>query len=232
MIILNEFETVKKIAEGVSFAKMCDGEIRYLFTGKHYYVAPHDDLRHFIKKAVLEESPDFMVGVPPSLFNFAYSPPERQGCWRGLYRDHGKEFEKLLKPRVYGSCFISRMEQVPHVNCPEYWDEVRKIWKGRNVIGVRGEHFSFQEYGIFPKMREIAAPSWDAWSKTNYLIDEVKKEPKGTTVVMSCGVSSVGFAYLLWKLGYHAIDVGRMGRAFLDGSYDGYKKTLRDGKPW
>ncbi len=233
MKILNEFETIQKIASGWSFSKMCDGELIYIFTGNHYYVDDYEDLREVMKSALTETSEGFFTGLPPSYFNLDYSPPARHACWKHLRKKFSHQIDPLLTRGFYGSCFISRMEQTPHVNTPEYWKEVKKIWTDRKVIGIRGAHFSFQDYqGLFPKMTEISTLSVNCWAEKDKIIGSVLAHPKDTLVVLSCGVSAAGLAYLLWQEGYQAVDVGRIGRAYLDGSYNGYKKTYKKGYPW
>jgi len=166
MVVLNEIQTIRQIASGWSFSKMCDGELIYILTGAHYYVNDYPDLRKIMTKALMESREGFFTGLPPSYFNLEYSPPSRRGCWTHLKEKFGAQIDPLLTRGFYGSCFISRMEQVPHVNTPSYWAEVRALWKNQSLVGIRGAHFSFQDFGdLFPPMDEIPTLSVNCWAE-------------------------------------------------------------------
>jgi hypothetical protein len=233
MKILNEYETISRIASGHSFAKMCDGELLYILTGHHYYVNDYPDLRQLMRESLTNPPENFFVGLPPSYFDLSYSPPQRHPCWINL-RLRSAQIDPLLTQPLYGSCFISRMEQVPHLRGNHaYWDHVKAFLRSRPLLGVRGSHFSFLDFDdLFPPLPEIPIPSVNAWAKKDSIIEKVLAYPRTHTVIISAGISAAGLALLLHRKGYHAVDVGRLGRAYLDGSYDGYKKTFKDGYPW
>lgn len=230
MIILNEWETILKISGGYSFSKICDGELKFLVEGKQKFTKFDKELKETLKKA-LKPREGFFAGVPTVYDSFQRVTKERRKFWENWMESKGRKAKKFLKAEVYGSCFISRMEQVPWVNTERYWEKVRGIWAGKELIGITGEHFSLGEYGLFGKPKEIKVPSFNAWSARKKVLKEAQKH-KGAVFLLSCGVSASGLAYLLWEEGHQAVDIGKMGRGYLDGSYEGYKRNLREGFPW
>lgn len=229
-MVLTEWETVEKIKNGESFSRFGDGELKYIITGKQKFTKTFPDLQAVLIEA-LKPQEGFFAGVPPILDSFERTAKERRLFWERWLKRFGGKFEKHLKADVYGSSFMHRMDQVPSNNNPSYWEHIKGIWRGKKVIGITGEHFSLNEYGLFGKVKEIKVPSKNAWEKKEKVLKVAKKHP-GAVFLLSCGVSAAGMAFLLWREGLHAVDIGKMGRGFLDGTFEGYKESLRNGYPW
>jgi len=229
MITLNEWETLEYIEAGGSVGRFGDGELRWMNGAGHAYNTPNKEIREKLVK-ILENNHENYISCIPTIFgNNIDHIKEGRGSWIIFKRDYGKKVRKWLKADLYGSMFISRMDCIPSLNTPEYFDRWKNLTKNKKVLGISGRHFSLNEYKDLYKIDyELKVPSINAWKhELNF------KDIKGyDLVILSCGFAATLWAYEISKQGIQAIDVGKLGRGYLDGSMKGYKENKRGGYPW
>ncbi len=229
MQILNELETLKCIEEGWSVGRFGDGELRWMTGAGHAYNSQNKEVREKLIE-ILENNHENYLSCIPTIFGDSIDHiKEGQGSWKIFKRDYGEKVRTWLKADLYGSMFISRMDCIPSLNAPEYFDRWKAVTRGKRVIGISGDHFSLHEYnGLYHINKEIKVPSINAW-KFNLTPNLFKNYD---LAILSCGFAATIWACEISKLGIQAIDVGKLGRGYLDGSMKGYKENKRGGYPW
>src|SRR5690606_28956413 len=74
--------------------------------------------------------------VLPCIPNLKSATP-RAAFWREFTH---RKYTGLYSAAVeYGSSFITRPDNAPWIDRPDYWAEVRRLWAGRTVAYVGGQ---------------------------------------------------------------------------------------------
>ncbi len=231
MKILNEWETLQKVEEGWSIGRFGDGELRWMCGHGHAYNSNNDNVRKQLIKILSKNHKSYISCIPTIFGNdLSHLAEGKSRTSFSIFKKvFGKNVEKWLKADVYGSLFISRTDVIPSLKTPEYFDRWKALTKGKKVIGISGKHFSLKEYkDLFTITKELKVGSKDAW-KDHHVLKEVKD---CDIVILSCGFAATLFAQKISETGIQAVDVGKLGRGYLDGSLEGYKNTKRGGFPW
>lgn len=229
MHILDEWKTLEYIESGGSIGRFGDGELRWMTGAKHAYNTQNKEVREKLIKILKGNHENYIPCIPTIFGESLDHIKEGHGSWVIFKKNYGNKVKRWLKADLYGSAFISRMDCIPSLKTPEYFERWKNITKGKRTIGISGKHFSLKEYkDLFKIDKELKVSSTDAWNDTG-ILKEVKK---CDIVILSCGFAATIWAYEISKKGIQAIDVGKLGRGYLDGSLEGYKKMKRGGFPW
>lgn len=227
--ILDEWETLNLVEKGRSIGRFGDGELRWMNGVRHAYNNLNTKTQEKLITILKNNHSNFISCVPTIFGNDLNHLHEGRGSWIKFQKEYGQKVKRWLKADIYGSAFISRMDIIPSLKTPKYFDRWKEITKDKKVIGICGEHFSLKEYGnLFHITDEIKVPSIDAWK----FALPIKKIMKYEVVILSCGFAATIWACEISKIGIQAIDVGKLGRGYLDGSMKGYKENKRGGFPW
>jgi hypothetical protein len=200
----DEYETMRKLAEGFSIARWGDGEMK-LMRGA-------DAMRELRNPVLAAE-----------LIDALQSPHER--CLRGVLRDHpgpkneslGRhrlEMERFMDPaQEYWSAHISRADHAPWIETAEYAELAHALWRGKRAV-VIAEDPSVSTYrAVSLTAREVIhvpCPHRETYA----LIDEIEQaavDAKPDVVVMAAGPAATCLANRLSKRGIQALDFGRIG---------------------
>lgn len=125
-----------------------------------------------------------------------------------------EKFIRYARQPEYGSSFITRPDNAPWIDTPEYWAKVRQLWWRRNICLVVGDKKSItsemiQATGASGEVREVHGPRQHAYAEIERLEDEV-----GITselVILCLGTTATVLAYRLAQKGMHALDLGHIG---------------------
>lgn len=228
MKVFNEWETLEKIEEGWSIGRFADGELKYMCGKSHAYNSKNEQVRKELVNILSSTHKSFLSCIPTIFENDLSHLASGRTSFKVLKNKFGAQIKEWLCANSYGSAFISRMDVIPELKCDEYFERWKGITRGKRVIGISGKHFSLKEYGdLFNIDKELKVSSKDAWEDVGVL-DEVRE---CDIVILSCGFAATIFAHrLAGKV--QAIDVGKLGRGYLDGSLSGYKENKRGGFPW
>lgn len=229
MRILDEWTTLEYIENGWSIGRFGDGELRWMNGAGHAYNSQNKEVQKNLIN-ILGSNHDNYISCIPTIFGESITHiKEGYESWVIFKRDYGEKVRRWLKADLYGSMFISRMDVIPSINTPEYFERWKNITKDKKVLGICGGHFSLSEYGdLFHIDKEIKVPSVDAWK---YKLTD-KHVQDFNMVILSCGFAATYWACKISEFGIQAIDVGKLGRGYLDGSLKGYKENKRGGYPW
>lgn len=201
---MSELETIEA-CHNRSLARFGDGELRLSIGGGCSSQKANKSLAAELRR-LLTEPCDTLVGIP----NFPLTP--NRETWT-KYAAH--PFDKLYKLPTYGSAFITRPDNAPWIDTPDYWDAVRRLWAGKLVTLVLGDRKS-----LTPDMieagdaggtvkRVIDAARTHAYADVNAIQEEIGTEPG--LVLMCLGATATVLARRLDDKGVHALDLGHIG---------------------
>ncbi len=151
---------------------------------------------------ILENYEGCIVGIP----RFDATP--NKATW-DKYR--AAPFDRLFRQDLYGSSFITRPDNAPWIDTPEYWSKVRELWRDRDICLVVGNDKSLTPTLLAGARvcRRIEAPERDAYSQIDMI--EIAIGDFTGTVILCLGATATVLAARLAHRGIHALDLGHMG---------------------
>lgn len=203
--VIDEMRTLEAM-QTRSIARFGDGEWRCAVGGG--CTSQHADRRMATELQLIlrNTTPQLMVGIPNP---FTGCP--REESWA---RYCEPKYTSLLGGGEFYSSFITRPDNAPWIDTPEYWGKVRNLWKGRNVTLVVGDKKSITTEMIGDEalsVREVIGPRQHAFAELNSIEIEVGKIGQGGIVLMCLGTAATILAYRLSRKGIHALDLGHIG---------------------
>lgn len=198
MKVLTEDETIDAALSGRSLARYGDGEMK-LVLGKDCISQKTDPALTRELREILKASPA-MVCIPnpknakPKVWDQYFKSP-----YAGYYEG------------TYGSAFITRPDNAPWIDRPDYWAKVKALWEGRDVTLVVGSDRSLTPAMMAGALsvREVWGPRTSAYVELQRIEDEVGT-PDG--IVLIClGAAGTCLAHRLAKKGVWAVDAGHIG---------------------
>lgn len=206
--ILSEDQTLE-LAATRSIARFGDGEWRCAVekgcTSQRFDVNLARELQ------MIALHPGDCVVCLPNIFN---------GCPRKeqWLRYAEERYVKYCGAAVYGSAFVTRPDNAPWIDTPKYWDQVRDLWRGKDVILVVGDKKSITIEMLKADAHsvvEVTAPRQHAYAEIDQLEQQVlvlASLPDQDCIVLLClGATATVLAYRLSLKGIHALDLGHIG---------------------
>jgi hypothetical protein len=204
--VMTEEQTINLLPTH-SIARFGDGEWRCAIGGGCTSQRPDANLARELKQVLISRMPSLVVGLPH------------------LRGPRAESWERYSEPRyvlntergwIYGSAFITRPDNAPWIDTPEFWAKVRALWKGRDVILVVGDKKSITEEMIANDAASIShvwGPRQHAYAEIDRLEARVLElDPTAESTVLLClGATATVLAWRLAKRGYHALDLGHIG---------------------
>ncbi len=222
-IIKTREETIEKIVnDSSSIARFGDGEIKIaLNKGDVGFQSRSSNLIKRLREIIVAEEENLLIGIPPYYFDDINIYVDEARKWFEHIRiQHSLGVYKLLKNKehtVYYNTNISRfyIDVKDKSNAKDYIKKIKKIWENRDILMVEGDKtrsgVGNDLYDNSKSLRRILAPSENAYSKYNEILDAIKKEAKKEDLIMiALGPTATVLAYDLYKLGYQAIDIGHL----------------------
>jgi len=120
-------------------------------------------------------------------------------------------FEKTYYDTQFSRPYIIYADDI---YLPEYFEKVRQIWKGRDVILIEGVQ---SRVGIgndllntAASVRRILGPAKNAFERYADLLREAILHPKEVLFLLALGPTATVLACDLAKIGYRALDIGHI----------------------
>lgn len=204
--ILSEHETLELAHSGVSIARYGDGEYN-LCQGKKCVSQPFDkSLAAELRQVLLSDDPRILPCIPNAL---------AAGTKPTWVKYTGPDICALLRDRVYGSSFISRPDSAPWIDTEAYWNRVRDLWRGKDVVLAIGTQRSLREDMLSEaaSVRVVLGPSGQKGDGAYAKIDQIEEEigrPSGP-VLLCLGATATVLAARLARKGLHGLDLGHIG---------------------
>jgi hypothetical protein len=200
--VLTEEETLERAIGGASLARYGDGELRIAVGGA--CTSQRADPALTAELAAILKAPGDVLACIPN----AISKTPKAESWAKYAHPR---FTALYGAKTYGSAFISRPDSAPWIDVPAYWDRVKDLWRGQDVVLATGHHNGIREEGLTEakSVRVVSAPRQHAYAE----IDRIEAEigtPSGP-VLMCLGATATALAARLARKGVHALDLGHLG---------------------
>ncbi|HMJ15501.1 MAG TPA: GT-D fold domain-containing glycosyltransferase, partial [Polyangiaceae bacterium] len=200
-IVLSEQKTLAACSQ-FSLARFGDGELRLATGGDCSSQRGHPALARELAGILARYQTGLVVGIP----NFAHGP--RTKNWAPYAS--GK-FANLYHQPLYGSSFVSRPDNAPSIDTPEYWAQVRALWAGKDITLMGGDDKSLTAE-MMPEARSVRVvrgPSQHAYAQIDPLEEQIGR-PSGT-VILCLGATATCLAARLHAKHVHALDLGHIG---------------------
>lgn len=203
-LVHDEFETLR-LAQTKSVARFGDGELRLATNGGCVSQRADKSLAEELR-TILARPGRCLVCIPR-----IFKGPKAH-VWEKYV---GENIVNLYTQPTYGSAFITRPDSAPEIDRPGYWDNVKKLWEGKQVTLVRGDHKSLTPdrlTGAREILNDIVGPSKHAWDS----IDDIERRigvptAAGSVVILCLGATATVLAWRLAQKGVHALDLGHIG---------------------
>jgi glycosyltransferase family protein len=158
-----------------------------------------------------------LVCLPNAFQSLSHFTPGDGGYWKKhLARYRKYWYRYTLNNKTYGNAFISRVYMCFNEkdNARDYFNALKKIWDGADVVLVEGEKSRLgvgnDLFDNARTIRRILGPSAQAFSQYDNLLAEVKKLEKSALIILAMGPVATVMPCDLLEDGYRAIDLGNI----------------------
>lgn len=235
-IIKSADETVDCIISNrFSLARFGDGEFRLIRKQGINFQKPSAELSQKLLETLHSNDRMLLVALPDCFGALDKYQPQVADFWRKwLVNKRGLIYSYLEMERTYYNSFFTRAYMPYHktdaqyLRCQHYFDKIKKIWKGRNVLICEGEGTRF---GLLNDLLEnansisrILCPHRNAFDRYDEILSSFSKINKDWLILLALGPTATVLAYDLHNKGFQALDVGH-----LDIEYEWFMK--RDESP-
>lgn len=204
--VLSEAETIERVLDGQGLCRFGDGELKLARDQSCKVQTYSPPLGILLRKALRHPSPNCLTAIP----NVKSDTPKKE-FWTQFA--HGKYVSLYDPDYTYGSSFVSRSDSAPWIDTPEYWERLRTLWKGRDVVLVRGGKNSLTASRLLPDVRtitEVLALPRHAFDECyDALFETLRREKR--LVLMSLGPTATALCYMLSFEKVWAVDLGYTG---------------------
>ena len=225
-----EFETIRTIIRRkASIARFGYGEMNLVFDKAQIMQPPDPRLCKMLREILFTEDEKLLVGLPRIIgrLDLIYNDPPKINFWDKKKR---KWLDCFKMDKKYYSAFISRPDSAPHINCDDYWNLCKEIWRDRNLVLVQGLKYLHADNDLFKtakKVDMIFGPRRQAFMQYDEIIEQVCNYDKDSVVYIALGPAGTALAYGLHKLGYQALDMGHHG-GYYAGRFKGIPRARQD----
>lgn len=221
-IIKSADETLDKILQAkCSLSRFGDGEFSVMNDSRIYFQNRCPKLAQRLQEVIASEISNLLIGLPDCFGSLDNCVPSAIDFWRKwMSQKREMAYSHLHMNRVYYNAFFTRI-YMPfnktddhYRDCSQYFEKVKKIWAGRDVVICEGEGTRF---GMFNDLLDgaksisrIICPARSAFDKYDDIVSAFNDIGKDTLVLAALGPTATVLAYDLCNEGYQAIDIGHL----------------------
>ena len=200
-----------------SLGRFGDGEMKIIRGESLPFQEYSPELKSRLTEVLKSKKNNFKVGIPDvfeSLRGIKYS--DREFWEKNMKKNRDVWYEYLDKNTKYINSFITR----PYIifkntsKSEFYFELIKKIWKDKDIIIIEGEESRLgvgnDLFDNVKSIERILAPSENAFSIYNDILEFAKKLPKNKMILIALGPAATVLAYDLSVIGYQAIDIGHI----------------------
>lgn len=202
--VFSEAATLNEAHRGRALARFGDGELKLVLGRDAKSQRHHPQLAAMLARVLLDTTGPCMPCIPRPI-----PGGPKEAFWRDYLRN---TYTRLYAPAaLYGSAFVTRPDSAPEINNAGYWASINDLWRGRDVVLVRGSGKSLTGDRLpgAASVHEIIGPVQHAWSERKALFDTLKGEKR--RVILCLGATATVLAWQLAYEGVHALDLGHVG---------------------
>tara|TARA_R110002096_G_scaffold435981_1_gene664806 strand:- start:7867 stop:8838 length:972 start_codon:yes stop_codon:yes gene_type:complete len=237
-IIKNADETVDFINSGrYSLARFGDGEFRLMRKLAINFQKPSAELSKKLLQTLHSNNKTLLVALPDCFSSLEEYQPKVADFWRKwLVKKRGLVYSYLDMDRTYYSAFFTRAympyrkTDAQYIHCQSYFEKIKKIWHGRDVLICEGEGTRF---GLFNDLLEgansisrILCPARNAFEKYDEILSSFAVISADKLILLALGPTATVLAFDLHNKGFQAIDIGH-----LDVEYEWFIKKDEQARP-
>jgi glycosyltransferase family protein len=157
-IIKSADETLDKILQAkCSLSRFGDGEFSVMNGSRIHFQNRSPKLAQRLQEVIASEISNLLIGLPDCFGSLDNCVPSAIDFWRKwMSQKREMAYSHLDMNRVYYNAFFTRI-YMPfnktddhYRNCSQYFEKVKKIWAGRDVVICEGEGTRF---GMFNEMQ-------------------------------------------------------------------------------
>jgi len=208
--VLSEWKTLERVLNGVSLSRWGDGEIKHLDGRRNVSQIFDPTLQAALKRSFGCRDNRLLIAIPNVFGNRAFTEVNPEYI-ASMHRRFGKKADPKY---IYGSSYISRGDLNPYLAWPVYWGILEEIWKGRDVVVVRGHQKRAAPPGMLSKARNIAhveTPQSSAWKDYSRISKECLAHDKNSVFLLCVGPTATVLAVDLALNDRWAVDIGHLG---------------------
>jgi glycosyltransferase family protein len=215
-------ETLDKILEqGASLSRFGDGEFVLMGGGRIHYQQRSPELAARLKEVIASRLPNLLIALPPCFGSLDdYLPPVADFWVKCMARKRQTIYTYLDMERDYYNAFVSRIyiqnikTDEHYARCAAYYEKVKRIWTGRDVVICEGEGTRF---GMFNDLLEGAAsitrvlcPARNAFDRYRDIRAAFERISKDKLVLIALGPTATVLSNDLCAAGFQALDIGAL----------------------
>lgn len=205
--VVGEWPTLELVLGGQSITRYGDGEFRLAMGGtKNISQIAHPTLRQELCDILVTKQKFCLVAIP-------VMDPTSPKWW--FWSKYETKYPRMLEKKVtYYSQFITRPDSAPHIDVPEFYEKLESLWRGQEVVLVRGSERSLVEsrgpMSSAKRTHPVLCARRDAYAEIDRCEAEIER--LGVKKVLLCaGAMATVLTYRLAKKGFHAVDLGHIG---------------------
>jgi glycosyltransferase family protein len=221
-IIKTADETIDKILQDkCSLSRFGDGEFGVMNGGHIHFQNRSAKLAQRLKEVIASDVSNLLIGLPDCFGSLDNCVPSGADFWRKwMSQKREMAYSYLDMNRVYYNAFFSRIYMLfnkteeHNKKCSEYFEKIKKVWAGRDVIICEGEGTRFGMFNdllsIAKSISRILCPAVSAFDKYDEVLSAFNDIGKDKLVLIALGPTATVLAYDLCNKGYQAIDIGHL----------------------
>lgn len=206
---MDEWETLRKLLNGYSISRYGDGEIKHMDGRRNVSQVFVPSLQKSLIEAFHSRVKGHMVAIPNVFGDRVFTEVDDK-----YIESMRRRFGAIADPKYkYASAYISRGDLCPYLSQATYWGLMAELWKGRDVVLVRG-HEERANPGMMRQARsitQISTPASGAWSEYKNIVKECLKHPRTSLFLLCIGPTATVLAWELAKTKRQALDIGHLG---------------------
>lgn len=225
--VLDQKNSVDRILnEKCSVVRYGDGEFNLMFGRAIGFQEYSPEIAARLTEVLQSNNPQILVGIPDRFGSLADVDAQSRAYWRTFMAKNRFLIYKYLNfDQTYiDACFTAHAIEPDNENAPKneaeieaYYNEIRKIWEGRDITIIRGEKSENFQYDIYDNAKSINyiyGPQAHAFRDYERILSEALLQPKEQLMIVVLGPTATILAYDLAKAGYQALDIGHLGKAY------------------
>lgn len=232
--VMTNTDTIRFIIENrYGISRYGDAEIRLAAGTDVFYQKAEPALVAKLREVLGTEKPGLLVCLPDVFEGLGHFTEKDGLYWKKHLARYRRYWYRYPAPdRMYGNAFISRVYMCFNEKdkAGEYFDALKKIWLGRDVVLVEGEKSRLgvgnDLFAGARSVRRILGPSAFAFTKYDELLAEVRKLEKTALLILAMGPVATVMPYDLTGDGYQALDLGN-----IDTEYEWYLRGCTQKTP-
>lgn len=217
----------KIVNNGCSMIRFGDGEFQ-LMAGfdRPVFQRCEEKLSEGLKKAIQYKHDKLLIGIAKNYGELdEYAEHYADGI-REYMSERVRNFHRsvLTDDRVYYDAYMFKcyLPYKDKESTEERFNLVKRIWEKRDVILIEGEYTRTGQGNDLldnaKSVKRLLAPSKNAFSAYEQILQEALKLPKDALILMALGPAGKVLAIDLIEAGYQVVDIGQ-----IDTSYECYK---------